>query len=95
MGKSTKTKIDFRKGVWFVEGRKRTDLRQCTDIDIEASPVTNTIPIRRTALKVGECVDLTAAWMRFASLVVASLKQSYESLDARKYLYWSTSGFTA
>ncbi len=95
MGKSTKTKVDFRGGAWFVDGRKRTDLRQCTDVDIEASPVTNTIPIRRNPLRVGERVDLTAAWARFPSLAVTPVKQSYERVGARKYLYRSTSGFTA
>src|SRR2546425_11248781 len=43
MGESTKTKVDFRADVWFVDERKRTDLRKRTDVDIEASPVTNTI----------------------------------------------------
>jgi uncharacterized protein len=95
MGKSTKTKVDFRQDVWFVDGRRRADLRQCTDVDLEASPVTNTIPIRRRPLKVGERVDLTAAWVRFPSLAVTSLKQSYERLSARKYRYRSASGFTA
>ena len=94
-GRSSSTKVDFRDDAWFVDGRKRTDLRQCTDVDIEASPVTNTIPIRRTRLKIGERVDLTAAWVRLPSLEVTPLKQSYERLGPRKYLYRSASGFTA
>ncbi len=94
-GKSTRTKVDFRANNWLVDGQNRADLRQCIDVDIEASPITNTIPIRRTRLKVGERVDLTAAWVRFPSLEVTSLNQSYERLGTRKYLYWSASGFTA
>jgi uncharacterized protein len=94
-GKATTLEIELQDGVWIVDGKKRTDLGECTDVDIEASPVTNTIPIRRTSLKVGDRVDLTAAWVRFPSLVVEPLEQSYERLGARKYLYRSASGFTA
>ena len=95
MGKSTKTKVDLREDVWFVDGRKRTDIRRCSDVDIEASHVTNTIPIRRARLKVGRRMDLTAAWVRFPSLAVEPLEQSYELTGPRKYLYRSASGFTA
>jgi uncharacterized protein len=94
-GKSANIKVDFLDGIWLVDGQERTDLRQCSDVDIEASPVTNTIPIRRNHLKVGQRVDLTASWVRFPSLDVTSLKQSYERLGPRKYLYQSASGFTA
>ena len=88
-------KIQSRRGAWFVDARERNDLHECTDIDIEASPVTNTIPIRRTRLKVGQKVNLTVAWVRFPTLEVTPLKQSYERLTARKYLYRSASGFSA
>ena len=46
-GKATHMEIEFRDGIWTVDDKKRTDLRECTDVDIEASPITNTIPIRR------------------------------------------------
>jgi hypothetical protein len=88
-------KIEFRRGSWFVNGKEQTDLYECTDVDIEASPVTNTIPIRRTHLKVGQNVDLIVAWVRFPSLVVTPLGQSYKRLSGRKYLYQGASGFSA
>jgi uncharacterized protein len=94
-GKTTILEVEFRDGVWIVDGKRRTDLSECKDVDLEASPVTNTLPIRRTSLEIGERVDLTAAWVRFPSLVVAPLEQSYERLGARKYLYRSASGFAA
>ncbi len=34
-------------GTWWVDGQVRPDLAECTDIDLEASVVTNTIPIHR------------------------------------------------
>jgi uncharacterized protein len=88
-------KVEFRNGRWLVDGKNRSDLRDCTDVDIEATPVTNTIPIRRYGLTVEERVDLTVAWVRFPSLKVTQLKQSYERLGNREYRYRSASGFTA
>jgi len=94
-GLESRKKIESRRGAWLVDGRERSDLRECTDVDLEASPVTNTIPIRRTRLKVGQKVNLTVAWVRFPALEVTPLTQSYERLSARKYLYRSASGFSA
>lgn len=88
-------RVELRSDGWFVDGKSRADLNECTDIDIEASPVTNTIPIRRSKLKVGGRVDLTAAWVRFPSLTMSPLKQSYERLSDKKYHYRSASGFAA
>ena len=34
-------------GTWFVDGEVRPDLAACVDIDLEASVVTNTIPVHR------------------------------------------------
>ena len=88
-------KAEHRKGGWFVDGKMMAELNECNDVDIEASPVTNTIPIRRGNLEIGERVDFTAAWVKFPSLTVDRLKQSYERLSDRKYRYRSASGFTA
>jgi len=94
-GVESRKKIELRRDAWLVDGKERSDLSECTDVDIEASPVTNTLPIRRTRLKVGEEVNLSVLWMRFPTLEVMPLKQSYKRLTLRKYLYRSTSGFSA
>jgi hypothetical protein len=78
-----------------VQGRERTTLQGCLDVDLEASPVTNTLPIKRTKLRVGSRVDLTAAWVRFPSLRVVPLRQSYERVGRRRYIYRSATGFKA
>ena len=93
--RTIRLEIELRNRVWMVDGKRRTDLGKCTDVDMESSPVTNTIPIRRTALKIGERVDLSAAWVRFPSLRVEPLEQSYERISAKKYRYRSASGFSA
>jgi uncharacterized protein len=93
--RTVRLEIELRNRVWMVDGKRRTNLGKCTDLDMEASPVTNTIPIRRTVMKIGERVDLTAAWVRFPSLRVEPLEQIYERIGARKYRYRSASGFSA
>jgi len=86
--------IQRRHGAWLVDGRERGDLAECVDVDIEASPVTNTLPIRRARLKEGQKADLIVAWVRFPSLEVVSARQSYERLSSRNYMFRS-SGFAA
>ena len=87
--------IEAKRGRWFAQGRERTELAGCVDVDLEASPVTNTLPLKRTGLKVGSTVELTTAWIRFPSLRVVTLKQSYERAGRARYVYRSKTGFTA
>lgn len=95
LGIKRRLEIQYRRDAWFVDDKERTDLRKCTDVDIEASPVTNTIAIRRTRLKLGQRVNLAVVWVRFPSLEITCLQQRYKRMAARKYLYESASGFSA
>ncbi len=76
-------------GDWSHEGRPLNDVEGCLDVDLEWSPSTNTLPIRRLALAIGETRAVTAAWIRFPSLEVERLDQSYERLDQHRYRYRS------
>ena len=93
-GEAFVKRVELRDDMWLVDGKNRSDLRECTDVDIEATPATNTLPIRRYGLEVGERVDLAVLWMRIPSLRVELLKQSYERTGEREYRYRSASGFT-
>ena len=81
-------------GHWSRDGRRLSELDGCLDVDLEWSPSTNTLPIRRLAPVVGETKTVTGAWVRFPSLEVERLHQSYERLDKTRYRYRSAS-FTA
>jgi hypothetical protein len=71
-------------------------LTQCIDVDLELSPITNTLPINRLKLAVGQREEISAAWIRFPSLKLVHARQSYERLDSHTYRYCSLqSGFTA
>ena|SRR2546425_3151327 len=76
-------------GHWSREDRRLNDLDGCLDVDLEWSPSTNTLPIRRLALAIGETKAVTAAWIRFPPLEVERLDQSYERLDQHRYRYRS------
>jgi uncharacterized protein len=76
-------------GLWSRDGRTASDLAGCDDIDLEWSPSTNTLPIRRLRLPLDGAAELTAAWIRFPSLEIERLDQSYERLAGRRYRYRS------
>ena len=79
-------------GGWTVDGVPRPDLATCRDVDLGVSPSTNTLPIRRLGLEVGDRRDLDAAWVRFPLLSVEVLSQTYERLGEDSYRY-SSPGF--
>jgi len=84
-------------GTWFSHGGvERPDLVGCTDVDLEASPSTNTLPIRRLRLDVDEAREVRAAWVRFPELTVEPLRQRYTRIGEDRYRYESLdSGFSA
>src|SRR5260370_10039636 len=71
-------------------------LAGCLDVDLELSPITNSLPIKRLNLAIGQQEEISAAWIRFPSLESVHARQSYERVSERTYRYCSlASGFTA
>jgi uncharacterized protein len=68
------------------------DVDGCVDVDIGFTPSTNTLPVRRLALEVGQSADVDAAWVRFPDLTVERLRQRYTRLAGRRYRYQSLDG---
>src|SRR6185295_168660 len=65
-------------------------------LDLNFSPATNLLPIRRLNLDIGQQAEVKAAWLRFPSFELQPLSQVYERLGAFKYRYSSNGGqFTA
>ena len=90
--------VDIRvdDGIWTMNGIEVEALRGCIDIDLNFSPVTNLLPIRRLDLKAGDAQLVTAAWLRFPSFALEPLAQRYTRVDETHYLYQSlASGFEA
>jgi hypothetical protein len=84
-------------GFWEMAGLFVPDLAGCVDIDIAATPFTNTLPIRRLKLAPGERRVIRVVYVSVPSLRLHAAEQAYTRLDAEGcYLYESVdSGFKA
>jgi uncharacterized protein len=86
-------RLTVEDGRWYEDGKEQETVRGCIDIDLGWSPSTNTLPIRRLGLAVGEkSGPVTAAWVRFPELTLEPLPQEYERLAERRYRYSSNGG---
>lgn len=74
---------------WEVDGVPMPPLRGCGDVDLGWTPATNTVPIRRLDLEVGETATVTAAWVRFPELDVVSNAQHYTRIALDRWRYRS------
>jgi len=86
-------------GRWKSRGGEPVpELDGCIDVDISATPFTNTLPIRRLGLKPGESEELTVTYIRVPELLVGPESQRYGCLEADGGFYRFEalpSGFTA
>jgi hypothetical protein len=64
-------------GLWTRDGAPLPELAGALDIDLGFTPATNTLPIRRLLLEVGESAPVLSAWLRFPELRLELLQQSY------------------
>lgn len=76
-------------GDWRVDGEPAPHLDGLLDVDLEASVVTNTIPVHRLALASGEVAGAPAVYVRAADLAVERLEQRYKRLpdDGPRHRY--------
>ena len=73
-----------------------SDIAPCLDIDLNFSPSTNTLPIRRLNLGIGESTRVTAAWLKFPTFLLEHVEQAYRRLSENVYRYDNIpSGFSA
>ncbi|HEY5004518.1 MAG TPA: putative glycolipid-binding domain-containing protein, partial [Ktedonobacteraceae bacterium] len=69
-------------GTWTNEGGETiSSLQGCLDVDISATPFTNTLPIRRLALQPGSAATLNMAYIMLPQLQVKVTEQRYICLD--------------
>ncbi len=78
---------------WRHNGIEIESVAGCYDIDLNFSPATNLLPIRRLNLESGSGrEDLRAAWLRFPSFTLEPLDQSYQRTSGDVYRYESGGG---
>lgn len=86
-----KIAVDAKKR-WKINGKENTATANCADIDLNFSPITNTLPIRRLNLQTGAKAKVRAAWLRFPSFALEPLEQTYERIGENKFAYESAGG---
>ncbi|AOK07850.1 putative glycolipid-binding domain-containing protein [Burkholderia sp. AU28942] len=69
-------------------GRELRELDGCVDIDIAATPFTNSLPIGRLRLARGERRPIDVAYVSTPDLTVTPVKQAYTCIEpGRRYRY--------
>ena len=79
-------------GHWHRNGQAIDDLDGCLDVDIWPTPFTNTFPIRREPMGVGERRQFRVAWIFAPDLTVHAQAQAYTRLAERLYLFENLDG---
>jgi hypothetical protein len=75
-------------GHWWRDGTRAPDLDGCIDVDVAATPLTNTFPINRLAgLAVGASVTSPVAWVDVPELSATRVEQTYQRLADRLWRY--------
>lgn len=79
-------------GVWLLDDVEIPAVKGCIDIDLNFSPITNLLPVRRLDLTVGRSAEVRAAWLRFPSFELEPLEQTYTRIDDTTLKYESHNG---
>jgi hypothetical protein len=77
---------------WQLNGKESPEVEGCIDVDLNFSPSTNLLPIRRLDLAVGNEAKVRAAWLRFPGFTLEPLEQIYRRTDRETYHYESGGG---
>ncbi len=67
-------------GTWTVNREPAPVLTGCLDLDIEVTPFTNTLPLRRLGLEAEESAEIRVAYIPVPDLEVRPVKQRYTCL---------------
>jgi hypothetical protein len=77
---------------WRLNGAPCPAVGGAVDIDLNFSPSTNVLPIRRLGLAVGQHAAVRAAWLRFPEFTLEPLDQVYRRTADTRYRYESAGG---
>ncbi len=80
------------KARWRMDGVRTPELDGCQDVDLNFSPSTNLLPIRRLNPQIGSREKVRAAWLRFPTFVLEPLEQIYQRAAEDVYRYESGGG---
>lgn len=73
---------------WWRSGQgAQPELAGCLEVDIILTPFTNTLPIRRLGLDVGEAAEIRALYVTLPELELTAQRQRYTRLTVDRYRY--------
>lgn len=81
---------DPQTGRWLRDRSVARQVAGCADVDLGFTPSTNSLPMRRLDLPVGESAVVRAAWLRFPELDIEPLEQTYTRLAPDRWRFEST-----
>lgn len=85
-----------REGNWLKDGQPVAFLQGCIDVDFRATPFSNTLPIRRLQLEVGESAHIEVVYINAPDLALSREKQVYTKLTEHIWRFEQPSAdFTA
>ena len=70
-----------------MNGAHRVELDGCYDIDLEITPFTNSLPIRRLPLLVGDSADVRVVTVDVETLAVEVVNHRYKRLDTHRWRF--------
>jgi hypothetical protein len=76
---------------WDADGAPVPELDDCIDVDISTTPLTNTLPVRRLRLAVGQSAEIQVGYVDVPTLTIRAVSQRYTRTDGRTYRYTSGS----
>jgi uncharacterized protein len=79
-------------GIWRRDSEILSEFEGLADVDLQTTPATNTLPIRRLRLGVGDSAETDALWIRFPELRLERLPQRYTRTTEFLYMYESQDG---
>ena len=77
---------------WWINEAECPEVAGSLDLDLNFSPSTNLLPMRRLNLAIGEQAWVQAAWLRFPGFTLEPLEQMYRRVDDTIYRYESAGG---
>jgi hypothetical protein len=74
-------------GDWTLNGVTRPSVAGCIDLDLNFTPATNLLPLRRLNLPVGQTAEVRSSWLQWPETVLTPLTQLYTRRSMLEYDY--------
>jgi uncharacterized protein len=75
------------RGAWTLNGVTCPAVAGCADLDLNFSPATNLMPLRRLDLPVGQAAEVRSAWLEWPAGILTPLVQRYTRRSVTEYDY--------